>query len=195
MSGFDSPLGKRNYNNNVQIREFSVGEDLPPNMNEINSFNQKASFEEMSSLKKDKMQGIQRLDPGAKRRIEILLGAVKTTREVDIVGNSYVLRTLRTKETQDAILAVSKFDGTVSFPYEIRKQMLSRSLVSIGGVDFDQFVGSSNLEDKCNFLDELDEALCNRLYDEYLILVDEVQNKYRINSKEDAEKVAEDLKK
>jgi hypothetical protein len=137
-----------------------------------------------------------RLSPAAKKRIEMLSGLKKNTRTCVIGDYEYQLQTLRGGELKDAIMAASAFDGTIELPFETRKQLLARSLTHVAGTDIDTFLGSSSLEAKLEFLgEELDERITSRLYNEYLLLVDEVTKKYSVKTAEDAQEVTEDLKK
>jgi hypothetical protein len=178
-------------------------------MNAIRDFQNKMQFgnpdgeEDPNDIERDfkqareikKSNGKERLNEGAKRRIEMLIKMTSDSREVDINGNIFILQTLRSKEMREAIMAASEFDGTVQSPFEIRRQLLARSLSQIAGVDASQFVGSNDLESKLAFVDELGESLLNRLYDEYLILVKESREKYSIKNDADVKEVLEDLKK
>jgi hypothetical protein len=139
--------------------------------------------------------GKERLNDGAKRRIEMLVGLTRSTREVDLEGNVFVLQTLSSKEMREAFMIASEYDNTVQSPFEIRRQLLSRSLTQVANVDIEQFVGSRNLESKLELIDKLDEALLNRLFDEYQLLVNDSRKKFQIKTSEDAKEVAEDLKK
>lgn len=142
-----------------------------------------------------KRTGRERLNEGARRRIEMLTGMTRGTRTVTIDGNVYLFKTLRDKELTEAIVAASVFDGNVRSPFEIRKQLLARSLVQVAGVDFDQFVGAGDLETKLAAIEEFDHYLLARLYDEYLLMVKETIERYAIKNDTDAKKVVEDLKK
>ena len=150
---------------------------------------------EIRAAREAKRTGKERLNEGAKKRIEMLVGMTRTTREFDIDGNIYILQTLRSKDMREAITAASVFDGTIGSSWEIRRQLLSRSIIQIAGVDFDQFVGSSNLEDKLDCIDSLHEALLNRIYTEYNLMVKEASDKYSIKTAEIAKEVVDDLKK
>lgn len=142
-----------------------------------------------------KRTGKVRLNEGAKRRIEMLLGMTRTTREADVAGNKFGFQSLRAEEMRQAIMAAAEFDGTVQSPFEIRRQLIARSITHVAGLDIAQFVGSNELDARLQFVDALDEALLNRLYDEYLILVRESKDKFAIKSEADAQEVIEDLKK
>lgn len=142
-----------------------------------------------------KRLGRERLNDGAKRRIEMLVGMTRHTRTFEVGGNVYVLQTLRSRELRDAVIAATAFDGSVQSPFEIRKQLLARSLVQIAGMDANQFMGSNDIEDKLSGLDEFDHYLLGRLYDEYLSMVKEAQVKYAAHTPEQAKEVVEDLKK
>ena len=106
-----------------------------------------------------KMHGKIRLNDGAKRRIEMLCGLTRSTRSIDIEGQKFSLKTLKNKEMREALLAASQFDGTVESPFEIRKQLLARSLYEIAGTDSTLFLGDTSLEAMFDFLDEVDEPL------------------------------------
>lgn len=140
-------------------------------------------------------RGHGRLNEGARRRIEILLGMVRDSRHVDLTSGIYTLQTLRSQELREAIVATQPFDGTIQGPFEIRRQLLARSLVQIAGIEIDQFVGSSDLEVKLEVMDQLPEALLTRLFNEYNLMVAEARDKYAIKTEEDAKEVLQELKK
>ena len=145
--------------------------------------------------KEARRRGQDRLSDAARRRIEMLIGMTRGTRSFMLEGHQYALQTLKSGELREAILEAAKFDGTVESPFEIRKQLLARSLVQIAGVEVEQFLGSNSLEARLIFMDELDHYLLGRLYDEYLAMVQEARDKYAIKNETDAKEVVEDLKK
>lgn len=214
MPEIKSPLGDRKFAGS-NLREFDIPDEenyiQPPQRprgapqldeNTFRDFQNKfreqnpEDFErEIRAAREAKRTGRERLNDGAKKRIEMLVGMTRTTREFDIDGNIYVLQTLRSKDMREAITTASTFDGTIGSSWEIRRQLLSRSIVQIAGVDFDQFVGSTNLDDKLECIDSLHEALLNRIYTEYNLMVKEASDKYAIKTAEIAKEVVEDLKK
>lgn len=213
MPGFDSPIGSRNFQSQplreVEVPDASGPYSSHPHMEDPRDFNSKfdnqQSFHshhhhhapepplEVQSIKYREQPN--KLSDGAKRRIEMLLGMSQTTREVKIDSNVFILRSLKSKEMRDALASAFEFDGTIQAPYEIRKQILSRSLTHVAGVEINQFLGSSTIESKFLFIDELDESLLNRLYDEYLILSKDAKDKYSVNTESEAKEVVEDIKK
>lgn len=178
-------------------------------MNEIHAFQQKLSGQQSSFQPQDetvieqeikqaremKRTGKQRLTESAKRRLESLLGMVRETHQVPIGNVLFTLQTLTGKETREAIKATYNYDGTVEGPFEMRNQLLARSITSIGGLDFDQFVGSDNIEIKLLFVEELDDIVLNALYDGYLIMTKKAKEKYSINSDTQVQEVISDIKK
>lgn len=145
--------------------------------------------------REDRRSGRERLDAGAKRRIEMLVGMTRITRSVDLEGNVFVLKSLRSKEMREALMYASEFDRTIQSPFEIRKQLLARSIIQVAGVDIDQFLGTNEMEAKYDFIDLMDESLLNRLYNEYLALVREAGEKYAVKTEEDVKEIVKDLKK
>lgn len=198
---FDVPEGGIQYGSNPNSRlggyapQVDAAVEFQERM-EQESSQESVEFERsMKEARDAKRTGKTRLNEGARRRIEMLVGMSRTTHEADIGGNQYAFQTLGSKEMRTAIMAASAFDGSVQSPFEIRRQLLGYSLTKIAGLDVAQFVGSNDIEAKLELIDNLDDALLNRLYDEYLLMVKESREKYAIKTEEDAKEVAEDLKK
>lgn len=151
--------------------------------------------QEIKQAREVKRTGKERLNDGAKQRIEMLIGLTKSVREVTLGDHVYVLQTLRSKEMREAIMLAAEFDGTVQSPFEIRRQLLARSLIKIAGVEIAQFVGSDSLEARLALIDELDHYLSNTLFDEYNVMTNEAKSKFDIKTNQDAAQVIDDLKK
>ena len=223
MPKFRSPLGDKDFQGQT-LREFDVPDETemspamrmhgpslhgpqdPVDLRSAMEFQERVQRQrspeddaeverQIRAAREAKRSGRERLNDGAKRRIEMLLEMTRSNREVDLNGNIFILQTLRSKEMREAMMAASEFDGTVQSPFEIRRQLLSRSLTSIAGVEFAQFVGSDSLDAKLELIDSLDEAVLNRLFDEYSTLVNDSRDKYALKSDQDVKEVAEDLKK
>lgn len=151
--------------------------------------------QKVSDARKVKASGKERLTDSARRRIEMLCGMLRCTKEVTIDGNVFVLRTLKGKEIREAVVAASAFDGTVELPFESRKNILGRSLVQVGGVDVELFLGDDSLEARMEFLEELDEPILERIHAGYVQLVAETEAKYTVKTDADAKEVISDIKK
>lgn len=149
----------------------------------------------VAEARKAKVTGRERLSDSAKKRIEMLCGMFNDTREVDLNGQVFVLRTLTGKELREASKAASLHDNSVELPFEIRKQFLARSLMQIAGTDVEMFLGDDGIEARSEFAEKLPEPVLNKLYGEYLQLVADSNKKYSINDEAEAQEVAADLKK
>jgi hypothetical protein len=210
MPEFKSSLSSKSFTGQ-QLREFDIPDEsnlqaplnrrIPSREQQYDPFDEdpievERQMKEAREVKLAKMAGKERLNDGARRRIEMLIGMTRTTREVDLLeGNIFILQTLRSKEMRDALMVASTYDGTIQSPFEIRRQLLARSLVQVAGVEVAQFVGSDNLDARLALIDDLDESLLNRLFDEYQKMVDESRDKFSLKTVEDAKGVSEDLKK
>ena len=215
MPTINSPLGSKKFQSNM--REFVVDEEdgsqnpyahpehfeaphMPP-MASQNSFQQppmqmppQPQFVNRNEIRRN-VGSDNKISEAAKKRIEMLCGMSQINREVMIGENSFGLRTLKSKESRDALAASLKYDGTIEFSFEIRKQILARSLFSVAGIDVESFLGSYEFEAKLNFLDELDDAVTERLYAEYIDLNKEIKDKYSLKSEQDIKGVIEEVKK
>lgn len=165
-------------------------------INERNSFKDLAQVERQAKeARVARNTGKTRLSEAAKRRIEVLCEMSRVTRSVDIDGNIFVLRNLKAKENRDAFITFSQFDGTVQLAFEMRRQVLARSLFQVAETDIELFLGDDSLEARLEFIDELDESVIIKLYDEYVQLEKESSSKYLVKDDALAKEVTEDLKK
>ena len=191
MPTFDSPIGVKKFAAQ-NLKEFNVPDESDQQFEE-QDFNQ--IEKDIKLAKEARRTGRERLSEGAKKRIELLIGMTRITRSVDLDGNIFILQTLKAKEMREAIMEASKFNGTVEGPFELRKQLLARSLVQIAEIDIEQFISSNDFQARLDFIDELDDHFSNKLYDEYLLLSREAISKYSIKNSEDAKEIVQDLKK
>jgi len=224
MTGFDSPISKKNIKPSQQMRNFEIPDESEPefnveaairqpgmkqlNINELQNFQTRLNesqtpqqdFEasqveqEIRQARELKRSGKEKISDGAKKRLESLLGMTRSQRIIDVGGVEFIIQTLSGKEAREAIMNASQV-ANLETPFEIRVQLLARSLVSIGGVDFTQFVGSSNIVNKLDFIESFDEHVLGRLHDEYLIMTAEAKKKFGVNNADEAKEVISDIKK
>lgn len=187
----------------------NFGQQVPLNLDEIRNFQARSSDiqgeaqpsisraeQEIKIAREARRTGKERLTDSARSRIELLLGMTRLEREVVISDDAvFVFQSLKSIEISEAYNEAAKYDNTVQSPFEIRRQLLARSLKSISGITFEQFIGSREIEDKLFFIDNSDHALLLRLYDEYLLMANELTEKYSIKNEADAKEVLEDIKK
>ncbi len=204
MPQFESTLGAKGFSGNSGLREYDVPDESPytedrdftNRMHMEKSDTELAKMEqEIKAAKEARRTGKERLNEGAKRRIEMLLGMTKLTRSVELDGNIYSFQTLRSQDMREVYILAAQFDGTVQFPYEIRRQSVARSLTQIAGLEVVQFLGDNSLESRLAFLDQLPEPFVQRLFVEYQELVKESNDKYAVKTEAEMREVVEDLKK
>lgn len=208
MPTINSSLSNKSYQGG--LKEYVVSDESQPSIPQeeiVNPYARNAqpamtSMHNHNAIKEsleDEKRILNRMDsrisPAAKKRIEMLCGMSSIERQVDIEGNIFILRSIKSKDNRQALSAAIKFDGTVEFSFELRKQILARSLISIAGADIDAFLGTNDFDIKLEFLEELDEAILDRLYNEYLLLSKEIKEKYSISKEEEVKEVVDELKK
>jgi hypothetical protein len=151
----------------------------------------------------------------ARRRIEIITGLGRKTREVplEIDGNKVVftLRTLKTFE-QNCIAQVieqsermTTAEGRIMFATtsiaKLRLEALSHSLFLIDGQSIDIILGTANANydiqvvERKNLIEEMDHALISHLYNNYEILTQETYDGYIPKTAEEAKEVVETISK
>ncbi len=174
----------------ASMREFQA------QMNPVQPVREMTDVErDILAAKKAKKDGRERLSEGAKRRIEMLIGMSRMSKTVDINGTTFTLQTLKNEEAREVLISSVPYDGTIEFSFENAKQTLARSLTQIAGTDIDQFLSSSELSIKLDFIGELPQALFTRLYNEYVALDTESREKFGLATEAEVKEVVEDLKK
>ena len=205
MTQIKSSLGVKNISNHGRVLEVPDVEDefIDNNANYQQVSNSRSGDDEFKKLKekeeylenrKKQVKGQDKLSSGALERISALIGILQSIREVVINGTSFKLRSLKNHEFRE-VISLSSQVTTLEAPFELRNQYLARSLVSVSGIDMAAFLGSDDLDVRLLFVENLDSAIANRLYDEYLILIKEVENKYAIKNENEAKEIVENLKK
>lgn len=208
MATITSSLGNKSFQ--PGLKEYVVPDESIPEEEIVNPYaknqvniqsqpqmqlDRDAIRESLELERRAKMQAEAKVSPAAKKRIEMLCGMSMLTREVDIDNNIFTLRTLKSKENRQALVDAVKYDGTIEFSFELRKQILARSIEKIAGVEIDAFLGSFDFKAKLEFIDELDEAVLDKLYNEYLSLNKEIKDKYSAKNEVEVKEVIEDIKK
>lgn len=146
-------------------------------------------------------------DPNVKRRIEMLVGIGRQTRDVPIrteTGEAtFSMRTLKSKEIRYLMKIAAEMAKTESIDaiYAIREQTLALSVFAVDGVDIDIYLGvtgrsnEDRLAARKLLFDEMNENTLNYLYRMHEGMMDENAKMFSIKSDEDAKEVAEQIKK
>lgn len=151
----------------------------------------------------------------ARRRIEIITGLGRKTREVPLETSTgtvtFTLRTLKTFEqnclsqviekSERLTTAEGKFIFAPSSLARIRIEALSHSLFLIDGQSIDIVLGTANspyeqqVLARKDLIEEMDHALINHLFDNYEALTKETYDGYMPKTVEQAKEVVETISK
>lgn len=156
-------------------------------------------LEEQIRLSKLARQGKDRLSAERVKRIEFLAGFGSLTKDVDIDGVKFTLRTLKSKEFKHLFKFGRELASDIINQFEmqlaIRNETLLFAIKSVNDEAFEDVLGASSLEDLRDKIENIQEDILTLLYAEYEKLVDESKKKYALKSDEDVKEVLEDLKK
>lgn len=147
----------------------------------------------------------------AKRRIEILTGIGRNTKDVEVGGIVFTLRSLKTFEQNslDHVVAAQKQvrlpNGSSSFTpigmNEIKLEALSHALFMIDGQSVDVVLGTINEEydiqvsARKDLVNEMDGTLVDYLFVQYQGLVKETQDGYAPKTSEEVREVVDAMRK
>jgi hypothetical protein len=206
-----SPQGKVYTVSNVE-------EDSPEMMNplQVMSGGQKISNEEAALMRSKMLQQKGSLNQDARRRIDIITGIGRRTKDVEVVQADssitvFTLRTLKGVE-QKKLIEVIEGSNRASMPngeliimptslYLIRLTTLKYSLSAIDGIDVDIVLGCSDqpfeqrVEARKELLEDMDDALTAYLYSKYQELHQETADGYVVKTDEEAKAVVNAISK
>lgn len=201
MPKFESDITSSNFGANQRpMRTFEVpnggDENIFKNPHDMNEA-ELAEFErEVAEARRAKLTGKQKPTDEAKRRIEFLCGMFTLKKTLILNDVSFELRTLKGSEFKQVVdYASSKNEAGLTNILSVRDITLALSLVSIDGVSFDVMVGSSDINKKIAFLNELDQSLLLKLFAEQSDLSKESNDRFAVKTEEQAKELVEDLKK
>lgn len=195
--------------NPSNLREFTVGEpDNMPNIPDtqpmhVQQFPQFTPGQELSPQERDELQRLRReasknpprIGEHARKRAEILANIGRLTRDVEVEGIVFSLRTLKHRETREvAMLAVGSAND-LDASFEIRRQTLARSLFKVDGEDIALALGGNDLNLRLQLIDDMEEVMATKLYRECDQLRQECETKYGLKTPQEVKEVVEDLKK
>ena len=165
------------------------------------------SPEEIMAAREDRAANMDRASSHAKRRVELLVGIGRSTRDIEVDGHqgkmTISLRTLKSREVRKLLKIANMLaqDKNPDVIYAVREQTLAFSIYAIDGHNIDTVLGCEGMdEDEClhvrsMFLDELDESMLNFIYSKYQELSNENAEKYGVETAADAKEVAEQVRK
>lgn len=198
MSGFDSDNFRKKPTGPARtLREFNVGDDdsfdVPDRLEDLSP----AELEKaVKDARKDKIASMTKIGEQAKKRIEILANIGRLTKDIPVDGGIvFSIRTLKAKETREAALATFTATTQIEAGFEARKQQLARSIYQIDGKELAFVLGNDDLETRLSFIEEMEENLVDKLFNEFSALKDNAKKQFSISTEAEAKEVAEDLKK
>jgi hypothetical protein len=215
MPDFNSPnFNKKSTQPKPQtqqpLREFNVGlpedgedEIVNPVILRQQAAQQKVSPAElearMKAAREEKNEVLKhgtRITEHGKRRIELLSGIGRLTRDVQIGDTVFSLRTLKSQEFREAGMAtLENVKNDYEAALESRKQQLIRSIYKIDGEDINMVLGDDTNESKLALIDSMEEIIVGRLWDELAAMKEEARTKYGMTTPKAVEEVSADLKK
>jgi hypothetical protein len=199
MAEFDSPLGRKQFA--TQSRKVFNVEDT--NSAEKNFMPElevgvpieltPAQFQEMQQRRNSFKQTQSRPTSESRQRIELLTGIGRLTKEVTIEGHLFTLQSLKSKEMRETIRAVSQASDGPDSIFEMRAQILARSIVKIDNHPVAVVLGSDSVEARLSFIDDSEEQVVNQLYSAYTEMTKKVD--LAVKNDADVQEVVEEIKK
>lgn len=198
MSGIESSVGKKTFTNTSR-KVLSVpdesGFDIPeeaeekfmvgtPEMVKINT----DQFNELKAQRQENAKAAKRVTPETKARIEALVGIGRITSDLTLGNFKFTLQSLKVREEMEARRNILGLNP-VEQHYEVMAQTLARALIKINDLSADLVLGSTSLQDRLDFIWDLEDTVAMKLFDHYAEMIQTTKKKIL------ALDVSEELKK
>lgn len=153
---------------------------------------QNISRENLERMRQESKNSKLEINAKARNRIEVLLGLKRKTKEVEVEGVKFVLKTLKHSEYQEIFTSLSKIGDANNFviSLEMQIQSLARSITHIDGIPVESVLNAESVDDIIEYFREFDNELIEQLYNEFKALKESNEVK-----PEEEKEVNEDLKK
>ena len=102
-----------------------------------------------------------------KSRFDILLGIARATKDVEVDGVVFCLRTLKSYEGIDAYSAAVGAANGFEEMGKIRSRTLAYAIYSIDGVESDRAFQTQSISKKTEIIDNMSEVVVSHLFKEY----------------------------
>jgi hypothetical protein len=201
MSDFKRP----NKGPSVQqpLREFPTVGDSEDSAETISSHYGSSSnmdydltAEEMEGLKRARQEKqAQPVPIQSRTRLEFLADIGKITKDVEIGGITFTLRTLKSKEMKAVYLSLVEVSNKVEELYNHKFYSLAYSLIKLDGQPVEIMLNIRNFLDKLKILQELEESTTDKLYSAYLELKNSSETQFAVKTDADVKEVSDTLKK
>jgi len=155
-------------------------------------------LKEYEERRAEVVQRRERISPEAKERIMFLTGLGRIVDSVIVDDIKFTFQSLKGSEQNDVFEAIGEIGemSALKMQFEIRFQTLARALTHIQDKLFAEVIESDHIEDKLSLIRDLDENVSDYLYKWYQKNIVSIgQDKYAIKTEEDAEEVADAIKK
>jgi hypothetical protein len=218
MSKIRSTIGESNFIGQGS-RRFVVGEESQASPQPVSSIPQYIDPSVVANMRRQAQENQEQVERRSlndvRRRIEIILGLGRNTKDVPIStpdGNVVItLRTLKDKEQVcvsqilEAAEKITMPNGDLNFSptgiAQIRREILTHSLFLIDGQSIEIILGTANdpyeiqVAERKALVAEMDSILLVELYKHYEQLVRETYDGYIPKTSEDAKEVVEAISK
>lgn len=204
MSEINSPLGRRNFANQSKVltvpdeSEHAHSGPLAGIPAEFLNTNTQAEVDRNALIaqRKAAQESAQKISPGAKERIEFLLGIGKVTKDVDVDGTTFTLKALSDVQNQDVLLKIVQgYKNDADALLYSRRLTLTYAITHIDGTSIGIQLGDDSFETKFTVLGQMDSDVIGYIYSHYEEMTVNKRKKYTIKNEKDAEQVVEELKK
>jgi hypothetical protein len=135
-----------------------------PDFSEHNELGYELPQEEMQNIRQNIQE--QRVPKEAINRLEVLVGIGRLVTELTIDNVSFKLRSLKSKEQQDVYRVALAAPIGLEQAYVLKVQTLARSLYEVNDQPV-EFLGLQKLEQKIEFIEELEDLVVGELYNKY----------------------------
>jgi hypothetical protein len=124
-------------------------------------------YREVQRIKEEQKR--ERINSVALSKLEFLLGISRKVVDVKVEGVVFTLKTLKNKEKQNIVLEAAKQESVLLQSFNVKDLTVAYSLFKINDELIDNIIGSE-INNKMEFIREMDSNLVEKLWDEYIKL-------------------------
>lgn len=163
------------------------------------NLHQPADFDDFKDMRQQHVEKSKKVSLDGRDRINYLIGIGRKTIDVPVGDVVFTLRTLKTREMRDALVAANDFETkTFEHYYNLRNYTMAFALTAVDNMSLDLVLGIKDLNPNNvidYLLDEMDDVVLDYLYEKFLKLHNDQKNLFIIKTENELKEVTEDIKK
>lgn len=152
-------------------------------------------YNAIAQERKSRRESQERVSRSAINRLEILAGIARGTKDIEIGGVTFGLRTLKAREQKDLVMRATNSSNGFDEMFTVRIYTLAYGVYQIDGRDACEVLGTYKIDELAKIYEDFEESLVSKLHEEHTNMVKEHNSLVFKDLGQNSKEIVETIKK